>query len=130
MIAPRKTRPARHRPPLRFSRLASAAFAVASLLAADADAALTENLAVSPVAMSLGNAVTADPPGWYHPGRGGSIRLGPKTVLAHFGEIHPRILSAFDIKESVVGFELLLDILPPLKVKAGKGKAGAGAAKK
>ena len=64
MIAPQTTRPAHHRPPQRRTALAPAALAAASLLlAADARAALTENLAVSPVAMSLGNAVTADPPG-------------------------------------------------------------------
>ena len=67
--------------------------------------------------------VFAEAPAWYHPGRSGSLKLGNRTV-AWFGEIHPRILAAFDIKDAVVGFELLLDVLPPLKVKAGKGKAG------
>jgi phenylalanyl-tRNA synthetase beta chain len=67
--------------------------------------------------------VFAEAPAWYHPGRSGSLKLGNKTV-AWFGEIHPRILAAFDIKEAVVGFEIVLDMLPPLKVKAGKGKAG------
>src|SRR5262249_47438969 len=40
--------------------------------------------------------VTADPPGWYHPGRAGCVRLGPKTVLACFGEIHPALLVELD----------------------------------
>jgi phenylalanyl-tRNA synthetase beta chain len=65
----------------------------------------------------------ADAPAWYHPGRSGSLKLGNRAV-AWFGEIHPRILTACSIKENVVGFEVLLDVLPPLKVKAGKGKAG------
>jgi phenylalanyl-tRNA synthetase beta chain len=56
--------------------------------------------------------VTADPPSWYHPGRGGTIRLGPKTVLAHFGEIHPRLVAALDLKGPVVGFEVYLDAVP------------------
>jgi|HubBroStandDraft_1064217.scaffolds.fasta_scaffold00011_39 phenylalanyl-tRNA synthetase beta chain len=56
--------------------------------------------------------VTADPPAWYHPGRGGSIRLGPKIVLAHFGEIHPRLVAAFDLRGPVVGFEIHLDAVP------------------
>jgi phenylalanyl-tRNA synthetase beta chain len=56
--------------------------------------------------------VTADPPSWYHPGRGGSIRLGPKTVLAHFGEIHPRVMTALDLKGPAVGFEVYLDDVP------------------
>ncbi len=42
---------------------AIAAAAAMACLSPGARAALTENLAVSPVAMSLGNAVTADPPG-------------------------------------------------------------------
>jgi phenylalanyl-tRNA synthetase beta chain len=63
--------------------------------------------------------VTADPPGWYHPGRGGSIRLGPKTVLAHFGEIHPRLARAMGLKSAAVGFEVYLDALPaPRNVKS------------
>jgi phenylalanyl-tRNA synthetase beta chain len=56
--------------------------------------------------------VTADPPTWYHPGRGGSIRLGPKTVLAHFGEIHPRVVAALDLRGPAVGFEVYLDAVP------------------
>src|SRR5882724_5557502 len=58
------TPPARRRHLHEPSRLASAlATTFAALAAAPAQAALTDNLAVSPVAMSLGNAVTADPPG-------------------------------------------------------------------
>ncbi|MEA2754165.1 MAG: phenylalanyl-tRNA synthetase beta chain [Aliidongia sp.] len=56
--------------------------------------------------------VTADPPAWYHPGRGGSIRLGPKTLLAHFGEIHPRFVTALDLRGPAVGFEVFLDAVP------------------
>jgi len=61
--------------------------------------------------------VTTDPPGWYHPGRAGSIRLGPKTVLAHFGEIHPRLRTGLGMKGMAVGFELYLDIIPFAKTK-------------
>ena len=56
--------------------------------------------------------VTADAPDWYHPGRSGVIRLGPKNILGYFGEIHPRILDRFDLKDTVVGFEVILDALP------------------
>jgi phenylalanyl-tRNA synthetase beta chain len=52
--------------------------------------------------------VGADPPAWYHPGRAGSLRLGPK-VLAWFGELHPAVVAAFDVKGAASGFELFLD---------------------
>jgi phenylalanyl-tRNA synthetase beta chain len=50
--------------------------------------------------------------GVYHPGRSGSLRLGPKTVLAEFGELHPAIARAFDIEGIVVAAEVFLDAVP------------------
>ncbi len=55
--------------------------------------------------------VTADAPGWYHPGRSGVLRLGP-NVLAQFGELHPRVLKALDLKAPAVAFEVFLDRIP------------------
>jgi phenylalanyl-tRNA synthetase beta chain len=66
--------------------------------------------------------ITRDAPAWYHPGRSGALRLGPKLVLAHFGELHPRTLAALDVAGPVVGFEVFLDALPPEKRK-GRAKA-------
>ncbi|GHD41499.1 phenylalanine--tRNA ligase beta subunit [Thalassobaculum fulvum] len=60
--------------------------------------------------------VTTDAPSWYHPGRSGCLRLGPK-VLARFGELHPRILEAFDLRGPAVAFEVLLDVVPMPKRK-------------
>ncbi len=73
--------------------------------------------------ISVGNVqiARADRP-WYHPGRSGAVMLGPKTALAAFGEIHPRILDALDVAGPVVGFEVNLTSLPPVKVKATKTK--------
>jgi phenylalanyl-tRNA synthetase beta chain len=62
--------------------------------------------------------ITRDAPAWYHPGRSGVLRLGPKTVLAHFGEIHPRTLAELDVEGPIVGFEIFLDALPPEKRKS------------
>ena len=62
--------------------------------------------------------VTTDAPGWYHPGRSGALRLGP-TVLAWFGEIHPRVLKGLDVKGTVVGFEVFLEAVPQPKTKGG-----------
>ena len=64
---------------------------------------------------------TPDAPGWYHPGRSGQLRLGP-NVLAAFGELHPRVLKAFDLKGPAVAFELFLERIPEPKRKDG-GKA-------
>ena len=61
--------------------------------------------------------VSANAPGWFHPGRSGVIALGPKQI-AHFGELHPKILAAFDIKVPVSAFEIILDALPEPKTKA------------
>jgi phenylalanyl-tRNA synthetase beta chain len=61
--------------------------------------------------------VTAGAPAWFHPGRSGTIALGPKQ-LAWFGELHPKILAAFDLKIPVAGFEINLDAIPEPKKKA------------
>lgn len=48
----------------------------------------------------------------YHPGRSGTLRLGPKNILASFGELHPRVLKALDVDGPVVGFEVFLEQIP------------------
>ena len=63
-----------------------------------------------------------DAPDWYHPGRSGQLRLGPKNTLAAFGEIHPKVLDAFGMRGPVVAFEVYLDNLPRPKRKDGKAK--------
>ena len=66
--------------------------------------------------------VVADAPGWYHPGRSGAITLGPKRVLAHFGELHPAVLKALDIKGAMMAAEIYLDTVPDAKQKPSKSK--------
>ncbi len=61
--------------------------------------------------------ITRDAPAWFHPGRSGTLRLGPKVVLAHFGEIHPSTLKLMDCNAPVSAFELFLDAIPPEKRK-------------
>ncbi|MGL4236451.1 phenylalanine--tRNA ligase subunit beta [Tabrizicola sp.] len=53
---------------------------------------------------------------WWHPGRSGVIGLGP-TVMATFGEVHPRILQAMDVKGPAVAFTVLVANVPAPKVK-------------
>lgn len=56
---------------------------------------------------------------WYHPGRSGTLALGPK-VLARFGELHPKVLAKFALKAPACAFEVFLEALPEPKLK---GKA-------
>ncbi len=63
-------------------------------------------------------------PEWFHPGRSGMLCLGPKNVLAHFGEIHPAILARTDARGPVVGAEVFLDRLPARRRKGATAKAG------
>ena len=61
-------------------------------------------------------------PAWFHPGRHGRICLGPKKMLAVFGELHPRILSAMDVKGPAVAFTLYPAEIPlPRKTSATRG---------
>jgi phenylalanyl-tRNA synthetase beta chain len=48
----------------------------------------------------------------YHPGRSGRLCLGPKAVLAEFGELHPATLKAFDLDGPAVAAEIFLDAIP------------------
>jgi phenylalanyl-tRNA synthetase beta chain len=66
--------------------------------------------------------IEAGGPAWYHPGRSGTIKLGPKTVLATFGEFHPRTLEALDVSGPLCGFEVFLDAIPEPKAKPTRTK--------
>ncbi|MEJ0040754.1 MAG: phenylalanine--tRNA ligase subunit beta [Rhizomicrobium sp.] len=76
---------------------------------------------------AMGAAMTAPikpgAPSWYHPGRSGTLALGPK-ILAIFGEVHPKVLAAFDLKGPVAAFEVILDAIPESKAK-GKARAAS-----
>jgi phenylalanyl-tRNA synthetase beta chain len=57
----------------------------------------------------------------WHPGQSGTLRLGPKTVLAAFGMVHPSVLKAFDLDGPVAAVELYLDALPAKRSVKGSG---------
>jgi len=61
-------------------------------------------------------------PAWFHPGRSGTIQIGPQNVLGHFGELHPRALEALDAEGPIAGFEVILDRIPETKAKATRAK--------
>ncbi|MCU0838658.1 MAG: phenylalanine--tRNA ligase subunit beta [Rhodospirillales bacterium] len=61
----------------------------------------------------------AEAPGWYHPGRSATLRLGPKVTLARFGEVHPRVLKAQGLRGPVVACEVFLDSIPARRPTKG-----------
>ena len=63
--------------------------------------------------------IAVEPPPWFHPGRGGVLRLGP-TVLGMFGELHPAVIEALDARPPISGFEVFLDAVP--EPRAGRAK--------
>ena len=56
--------------------------------------------------------ILRDGPAWWHPGRHGRICLGPKKVLGIFGELHPKVLKAMDVKGPAVAFTIWPDEIP------------------
>jgi phenylalanyl-tRNA synthetase beta chain len=66
--------------------------------------------------------IEAGGPAWYHPGRSGAIKLGPKTVLGTFGEFHPKTLEVLDVSGPLAGFEVFVDAIPEPKAKPTRTK--------
>ncbi len=60
-------------------------------------------------------SVTPDAPAFYHPGRSGTVRQGPKLVLATFGDLHPRTAATLDLQGPAAAFEVFLDRIPDPK---------------
>jgi phenylalanyl-tRNA synthetase beta chain len=61
-------------------------------------------------------------PAWFHPGRSGTIQIGPQNVIGHFGEVHPRALEALDAEGPLVAFEAILEKIPEPKAKATRAR--------
>jgi phenylalanyl-tRNA synthetase beta chain len=62
---------------------------------------------------------------WWHPGRSARLQLGPKTVIAEFGALHPRGLKALDADAPMLAFEIVLDAVPEPRGKATKARGPA-----
>jgi phenylalanyl-tRNA synthetase beta chain len=90
----------------------------------DAFDAKADALAVLSAAGASPQALQVVPggPAWFHPGRSGTIQIGPQNVLGHFGELHPNALQALDAKGPLVGFEVILERIPEPKTKATRAK--------
>ena len=62
-------------------------------------------------------------PAWFHPGRSGTIQIGPQNVLGHFGELHPRALEQLGAEGPLVAFEVILERIPEPKAKPTRAKS-------
>ena len=61
-------------------------------------------------------------PNWLHPGRSGTIQIGPQNVLGYFGEVHPRALEVLDAEGPLMVFEVILERIPEPKAKPTRAK--------
>jgi len=59
---------------------------------------------------------------YFHPGRSGRLQMGPKKILAEFGQMHPGVMSQMGIDAPVMGFEIWPDEIPSPRKKSGKSK--------
>jgi phenylalanyl-tRNA synthetase beta chain len=66
-------------------------------------------------------------PDYFHPGRSGTLQLGPQNVFGTFGELHPRTLQALGADGPLAAMEIVLDALPEPKAKPTKSKPALGA---
>ncbi|PWL19512.1 phenylalanine--tRNA ligase subunit beta [Falsochrobactrum shanghaiense] len=66
--------------------------------------------------------IEAGGPEWFHLGRSGTLKLGPKVVLGYFGEFHPDTLEALDVSGALCGFEVYIDAVPEPKAKITRTK--------
>jgi phenylalanyl-tRNA synthetase beta chain len=61
-------------------------------------------------------------PAWLHPGRSGTIQIGPQNVLGSFGELHPHALEQLKADGPMIAFEVILDRIPEAKQKPTRAK--------
>ena len=61
-------------------------------------------------------------PDWLHPGRSGTIQIGPQNILGTFGELHPRALEELRAEGPLMAFEVILDKIPAAKQRPTRAK--------
>jgi phenylalanyl-tRNA synthetase beta chain len=67
-------------------------------------------------------AVLSGGANWLHPGRSGTIQIGPQNVLGYFGELHPRALDVLRADGPMIGFEVILDRIPAARQRPTRAK--------
>ena len=66
--------------------------------------------------------IVAGGPAWLHPGRSGTIQIGPQNVLGWFGQLHPKTLQVLGADGPLVAFEVFLERIPEPKARATRAK--------
>ncbi|HET7490514.1 MAG TPA: phenylalanine--tRNA ligase subunit beta [Bradyrhizobium sp.] len=61
-------------------------------------------------------------PAWFHPGRSGTIQIGPQNILGNFGELHPRAIAGLKAEGPLVAFEVILEKIPEPKARPTRAK--------
>src|SRR5260370_26378984 len=91
---------------------------------ADAFDAKADAFAVLSAAGAPMQALQVVPGGasWLHPGRSGTIQIGPQNVLGYFGELHPRALDMLRADGPLMAFEVILDRIPDAKQKPTRAR--------
>jgi phenylalanyl-tRNA synthetase beta chain len=71
------------------------------------------------------SAVQAAPggPAFLHPGRSARLRIGPKTGIGWFGQLHPDACDALAAEGPIVAFEITLDAIPAPKERPNKARS-------
>ena len=87
--------------------------------------ALLEQIGAPVASLQLNQGQNRD---WWHPGRSARLQLGPKTVVAEFGALHPRVLKALDADGPMLAFEIVLESVPEPRGKGGKARGPASLA--
>jgi phenylalanyl-tRNA synthetase beta chain len=95
--------------------------AMADALDAKADAFAVLAAAGSPMQALQ---IVSGGPDWLHPGRSGTIQIGPQNILGYFGELHPRALGQLNADGPLIAFEVILDRIPDAKQKPTRAKPG------
>ena len=76
----------------------------------------------APAARCTALQIVPGGPAWFHPGRSGTIQIGPKNIIGHFGELHPSVLAALKVEGPIAAFEVILDNIPVAKAKPTRTK--------
>ncbi|HET7911905.1 MAG TPA: phenylalanine--tRNA ligase subunit beta [Pseudolabrys sp.] len=61
-------------------------------------------------------------PAWFHPGRSGTIQIGPQNILGYFGELHPRAIAGLKAEGPLVAFEVVVEKIPEPKARPTRAK--------